>query len=108
MGKRPLMGEVAEKLASKLVITDDNPRNEDGEDIVQQILHGITSQDDVSVTRDRDKAIVHAISNAKKGDIVLVAGKGHENYQDVGGERTVFSDANHVRLAMQQRMKQLT
>ena len=105
MGKRPLMGEVAENLASKLVITDDNPRNENGEDIVQQILHGISDKNNVAVIRDRAKAISHAISNARKGDIVLVAGKGHENYQDMGGKRTVFSDANHVRLAMQQRLK---
>jgi len=105
MGKRPLMGEVAEKLASKLIVTDDNPRNENGEDIVQQILHGIDNQDKVSVIRDRAKAINYAISNARKGDIVLVAGKGHENYQDVGGDRTVFSDANHVRLALQQRSR---
>ena len=103
-GKRPMMGEIARAYANKLVITDDNPRNESGEEIVRHILSGIEESSDVTVIRDRAEAIRFAIANAGPDDIVLIAGKGHENYQDVGGHRTIFSDANQVRLALQQRM----
>ena len=102
-GKRPMMGEIARAYANKLIITDDNPRNESGEEIINHILSGIEESSDVSVIRDRAKAIQFAIDSARSEDIVLVAGKGHENYQDVGGRRTVFSDANQVRLALQKR-----
>lgn len=102
-GKRPMMGEIARAYANKLVITDDNPRNENGEEIVKHILSGIEESSDVTVMRDRAAAIQFAIEEAEPEDIVLVAGKGHENYQDIGGRRTVFSDANQVRLALQQR-----
>lgn len=102
-GKRPIMGEIAESLADRLVITDDNPRNEEGDEIVQHILSGMSKPELALVERDREKAIAHAIQNAKPGDVVLVAGKGHETYQDVGGSRLIFSDANQVRLALQNR-----
>jgi len=102
-GKRPMMGEIARAYANKLIITDDNPRNESGEEIVRHILSGIEESSDVSVIRDRAQAIQFAIDSARPEDIVLVAGKGHENYQDIGGRRTVFSDANQVRLALQGR-----
>lgn len=106
-GKRPMMGEIAMAYANKLIITDDNPRNENGEEIVRHILSGIEESSDVSVIRDRAQAIQYAIESAGPEDIVLVAGKGHENYQDIGGHRTVFSDANQVRLALQKRTEQL-
>ncbi|MBT4256170.1 MAG: hypothetical protein HOD87_08930 [Gammaproteobacteria bacterium] len=102
-GKRPLMGEVAEQNANKLLISDDNPRKEAGDKIVQHILSGINEPDKVLVIRDRAEAISYAIANAKHGDVVLVAGKGHETYQDVAGTKLIFSDANHVRLALQER-----
>ncbi|MFM1896709.1 MAG: hypothetical protein RLZZ385_1783 [Pseudomonadota bacterium] len=102
-GKRPMMGEIAEQLADRLVIADDNPRNENGEEIVQHILSGISDRSRVAVIRDRAAAIEQAILQAAPGDIVLVAGKGHENYQDVGGQRMLFSDASQVRLALQKR-----
>lgn len=102
-GKRPLMGEIAESLASNLIITDDNPRKEQGDRIAQHILSGIECPEKVKVIRDRAEAIDFAISNAAAGDIVLVAGKGHETYQDVGDVRTIFSDASQVRLALQRR-----
>lgn len=105
-GKRPMMGEVAETHADELVIADDNPRNEEGDEIVQHILSGITNKSDVTVMRDRAKAIAYAISHAASGDVVLVAGKGHETYQDIGGNRLIFSDANQVRLALQKRNKE--
>lgn len=102
-GKRPLMGEIAEELADALVIADDNPRTEQGDDIIQHILSGIRARERVTVIRDRAAAIDHAIRAAAPGDVILVAGKGHENYQDVGGQRMLFSDAAQVRLALRRR-----
>jgi len=102
-GKRPIMGEIAEAFADKVIIADDNPRNEEGDKIVEHIQSGMRSPEQAVVLRDREKAIAYAIGNAKPGDVVLVAGKGHETYQDVGGSRLIFSDANQVRLALQAR-----
>ena len=102
-GKRPIMGEIAETFADRLIIADDNPRNEEGDDIVQHILSGMSKPDEAVIERDREKAIAYAIANAEPGDVVLVAGKGHETYQDVGGSRLIFSDASQVRLALQAR-----
>lgn len=102
-GKRPLMGEVAEVYADHVIITDDNPRNEDGDAIINHVLSGIANLSKVSIERDRAAAISTAISAAKPGDVVLIAGKGHETYQDIGGEKLIFSDVNHVRLALQKR-----
>ena len=102
-GKRPLMGEIAEKHSSQIVITDDNPRNEGGDEIVQHILSGVRWKENIKIIRDRAKAISYAISQAKAGDVVLVAGKGHETYQDIAGIRNIFSDAKQVRVALQER-----
>ena len=104
-GKRPLMAEVAEELADFVVLTDDNPRNENPDDIIRQILLGFTDREGVLVERDRASAIAHAISAAAPGDIVLVAGKGHESYQDICGQRMAFSDTAQVRLALQKRSR---
>jgi UDP-N-acetylmuramoyl-L-alanyl-D-glutamate--2,6-diaminopimelate ligase len=97
------MGEIAEKHSSQIVITDDNPRNEGGDEIVQHILSGIRWKENIKIIRDRAKAISYAISQAKAGDVVLVAGKGHETYQDIAGIRNIFSDAKQVRVALQER-----
>ncbi len=102
-GKRPMMGEIAERYANNLIIADDNPRNEQGDEIVQHILSGVSNRSAVKVLRDRAEAISFAIEHANPGDIVLIAGKGHETYQDIGGNKLIFSDANHVRLALQKR-----
>jgi UDP-N-acetylmuramoyl-L-alanyl-D-glutamate--2,6-diaminopimelate ligase len=102
-GKRPMMGEIAEKYANHLIIADDNPRNEQGDKIVEHIMSGINDRSAVKVLRDRAAAIAFAIENAEPGDVVLVAGKGHETYQDIGGNRLLFSDASQVRLALQKR-----
>ena len=102
-GKRPIMAEVAEKYADHLVITDDNPRNESADDIVKQILLGLNDPEAIKVDRDRAAAISFAINHAKTGDVVLVAGKGHETYQELGGNRMSFSDVKQVRLALQER-----
>ena len=91
-GKRPLMGQVAERLADRVIVTDDNPRGEDPERIVADILSGMADRDAVQVERDRAAAIRQALDLAGPQDAVLVAGKGHEDYQLVGDERRPFSD----------------
>lgn len=105
-GKRPMMAEVAEQGADHLVITDDNPRLEDADHIIRQILLGLDDRDKAVVERDRASAIRKAVLAARPGDIVLVAGKGHENYQDVGGQRMAFSDVAQVRLVLNERAGQ--
>lgn len=102
-GKRPLMGEIAEQHADRLILSDDNPRREEGDRIIEHILSGIDDHGSVSVLRDRADAIASAIAEARSGDVVLVAGKGHETYQEIDGVRHLFSDASQVRLALQQR-----
>ncbi|MCG8414080.1 MAG: UDP-N-acetylmuramoyl-L-alanyl-D-glutamate--2,6-diaminopimelate ligase [Pseudomonadales bacterium] len=102
-GKRPLMGEIAEKFADRLILTDDNPRNEQGDLIIEHILSGMADKTAAMIERDRATAINLAIAQAKHGDVVLIAGKGHETYQEVNGVRQIFSDANQVRLAMKAR-----
>ena len=95
-GKRALMGDVAERLADRVIVTDDNPRGEDADRIVAMILRGIRRPERVLVERDRARAIDAAIEEAKAGDAVLVAGKGHEAFQIVGHERRTFSDREYV------------
>ena len=89
-GKRPLMGEIARRLADHAIVTNDNPRSEAPAQIVADITAGMGS--DAVVIEDRRAAIAHAVSVAGSNDIVLVAGKGHENYQIIGEQREVFSD----------------
>jgi UDP-N-acetylmuramoyl-L-alanyl-D-glutamate--2,6-diaminopimelate ligase len=96
-GKRALMGEAAERLADRVIVTDDNPRGEDADRIVAMILSGLRAPDRVRVERDRALAIGAAIDEARPGDAVLIAGKGHEDYQIVGGERRPFSDRDCLR-----------
>jgi UDP-N-acetylmuramoyl-L-alanyl-D-glutamate--2,6-diaminopimelate ligase len=95
-GKRPLMGEVAETLADRVVVTDDNPRHEDGDAIVAEILAGLREPGRAAVERNRARAIALAVGEARPGDIVLVAGKGHEPYQQIGDLRLPFSDREVV------------
>lgn len=91
--KRPMMGEIAGKLAAYTVITSDNPRTEDPKSIVDQIEEGIKkTKGKYTVIVDRAKAIDHAIRQAKKNDIVLIAGKGHETYQEINGVKKHFDD----------------
>ncbi|MCB1664205.1 MAG: UDP-N-acetylmuramoyl-L-alanyl-D-glutamate--2,6-diaminopimelate ligase [Pseudomonadales bacterium] len=105
-GKRPIMAEMAETYADRLIVTDDNPRRENADEIVRQILLGVEDTSRLIVERDRARAIETAIVQARAGDVVLVAGKGHENYQDVNGHKTVFSDVNQARLALAKRKQQ--
>ncbi len=103
VGKRPEMGAIAEALADRVVITDDNPRDEDGDAIVEQILAGLARPERATIERDRAAAIADAIAMAQPGDIVLVAGKGHEPYQEVAGVRRPFADAAIARSALERR-----
>ncbi|QNN45669.1 UDP-N-acetylmuramoyl-L-alanyl-D-glutamate--2,6-diaminopimelate ligase [Thermomonas brevis] len=92
-GKRPQMAAIAERLADRVIVTDDNPRNEDGDAIVRDIVAGFAEPARAVVQRDRAAAIAMAISAAGADDVVLIAGKGHEPYQDVGGVKHPFEDA---------------
>jgi UDP-N-acetylmuramoyl-L-alanyl-D-glutamate--2,6-diaminopimelate ligase len=103
VGKRPLMAAIAERGADLVIVTDDNPRGEDGDAIVADIRAGFAKPDAVSVQRDRAAAIARAIGEAGPGDIVLVAGKGHEPYQEVAGVRHPFDDTVVARDALARR-----
>jgi UDP-N-acetylmuramoyl-L-alanyl-D-glutamate--2,6-diaminopimelate ligase len=92
VGKRPMMGEVAARLADRLIVTDDNPRTEDPAKIVADIQRGIAANHDVLTEHDRAVAIRKALRSARDGDVVLIAGKGHEDYQIVGSEKRAFRD----------------
>jgi UDP-N-acetylmuramoyl-L-alanyl-D-glutamate--2,6-diaminopimelate ligase len=97
IGKRPLMGAIAERLADHVVLTDDNPRHEDATQIVMDILTGMENPDAVYVQRNRAEAIAQAVACSDPGDIVIVAGKGHEDYQQIGDRRLPYSDRDQVR-----------
>lgn len=101
-GKRPLMGEIAEQYADAVVITDDNPRSEDAAAIVSEIVSGISDRDNVVVIHDREAAIRSAVTAAGEGDVVLIAGKGHEAYQLVGEQKLPFSDRECVENVLQE------
>ena len=103
-GKRPLMGAAAARGAGRLFVTSDNPRGEDPHSIIDDILAG-TGGGRVDVEPDRRRAIRAAISDASPGDIVLVAGKGHEAWQEIDGERHPFDDARVARDALAERAR---
>ncbi len=98
--KRPLMAAVAEKNADQLVITSDNPRSEPALAIIAQMLQGLSRPQAVQVRDDRRAAIVHALHEAQPQDVVLLAGKGHENYQEIKGMKFVFSDRDQAQAAL--------
>jgi UDP-N-acetylmuramoyl-L-alanyl-D-glutamate--2,6-diaminopimelate ligase len=99
-GKRAPMGAAAGSHADRLVITSDNPRREDPAAIVADVAAGVRSRSNVDVIVDRAQAIAHALSAADARDIVLIAGKGHEASQDIGGVKRPFSDAEQARAAL--------
>ena len=100
-GKRPLMGSVAAALADQVIVTSDNPRSESPEAIIAEVLHGMNDAV-YQVQPDRAQAIKLAILSAQPGDIVLLAGKGHETYQEVAGVKQPFDDVEQARLALRQ------
>jgi len=91
-GKRPLMGAIAEQFSDYVFITSDNPRSEDPEKIISEILNGIEKKDQIKIVIDRFEAIKESIEFAKKEDIVLIAGKGHEDYQILKDKKIDFDD----------------
>ena len=101
-GKRPLMGRAAAEAADRIVVTSDNPRTEDPAAIISQILEGIPEEamDRVETVEDRREAIRRAVEQARTGDVVVVAGKGHEDYQIVGTRRYHLDDREEVRAAL--------
>jgi UDP-N-acetylmuramoyl-L-alanyl-D-glutamate--2,6-diaminopimelate ligase len=101
-GKRPEMGEIAARYADRIVVTNDNPRSEDPQKIVDEIVGGIGAHP-YDVVLDRREAIERAIFEAEPGDVVLVAGKGHEKYQIVAGVTQPFDDVETARLALRSR-----
>lgn len=101
--KRPLMGAIAEQYADRVVITDDNPRSEGAEAIVKDILAGVECREQIQVMHGRMQAVTSVIMQAENDDLVLIAGKGHEDYQLVGNRRLDYSDRETVaRLVGQQ------
>ena len=101
--KRPLMGALACRLADRVVVTSDNPRLEPPDFIISQILAGVIGHDEVDVIENRTDAVRHAIADADRRDVVLLAGKGHEDYQDVGGVRIAYSDIVEAAAALRLR-----
>jgi UDP-N-acetylmuramoyl-L-alanyl-D-glutamate--2,6-diaminopimelate ligase len=101
--KRPRMGEAATALSDFVIITSDNPRSEDPADIVSDIIHGL-KKTNYSVQHDRAEAIAEAVSMAREGDTVIIAGKGHEDYQESKGKRVHFSDKEVLRREIGKRL----
>ncbi|MEJ2620090.1 MAG: UDP-N-acetylmuramoyl-L-alanyl-D-glutamate--2,6-diaminopimelate ligase [Candidatus Thiodiazotropha sp.] len=99
-GKRPIMGEVAARLADLCYLTDDNPRSESSAEIIKQIRAGMADTNGVLVEADRGRAILQAVTAARPGDLVLVAGKGHEDYQLVADQVLHFDDREVVQSAL--------
>ncbi len=93
--KRPLMAEAAEKSSHGVIVTSDNPRSEEPDEIIKDILVGL-KKEPLLVEADREKAIKAGVKNLKEGDVLLIAGKGHEEYQEIKGEKHFFSDFSVV------------
>ncbi|MFN3360110.1 MAG: UDP-N-acetylmuramoyl-L-alanyl-D-glutamate--2,6-diaminopimelate ligase [Pseudanabaenaceae cyanobacterium] len=102
--KRPLMGEIAARLADRVIVTSDNPRTEEPQQILQDIQAGITDDHHVQYQIDRRQAILEAILTAEPGDTVVIAGKGHEDYQIIGTTKYPFDDRLEARRALRQRL----
>ena len=98
--KRPLMGAIAARLAQRVIITSDNPRHEAPEQILADIEAGIAADVQRTAILDRREALLQAVAEAGPRDVILVAGKGHEDYQEIAGERRHFSDVEESRLAL--------
>ena len=90
--KRPRMGAVAAKFADKIFVTTDNPRTESASAIIADILEGIPRSSQLNVIEDRAEAIVAAVKTTRRNDVLIIAGKGHETYQEINGKRTPFDD----------------
>lgn len=98
VGKRALMGEIAERLSDQVILTDDNVRTEKPIDIIRDILSGCVNSEQITVEHDRKTAIKKAASQANAGDMILVAGKGHESYQIIGNQTLAYDERRFVAL----------
>jgi UDP-N-acetylmuramoyl-L-alanyl-D-glutamate--2,6-diaminopimelate ligase len=98
-GKRPLMGAVASRHADRVIVTSDNPRGEQPESIIADVITGV--EGDYQTVPDRPEAVERAVREAAAGDVVLLAGKGHETYQEIGSERLPYSDAEQALRALE-------
>jgi len=98
-GKRPLMGQAAEKYADRIIVTSDNPRSENPERIIADILSGMTHPEKREVISDRREAIRFAVQSAQAGDCILIAGKGHELYQEINGIKRHFNEVQILKEA---------
>ena len=96
-GKRPIMAAIAEKYSDRVVVTNDNPRHEDPNAIIDDILKGFHQKERVIIQQDRSKAIQDVIQYASAGDCILIAGKGAETYQLIGDIKYPYSDMNQVK-----------
>ena len=107
IGKRPLMAQAAKRAADRIIVTSDNPRHEDPQEIALQVMAGLEDEDrnQCLLELDRAKAIALAIQKADSRDVILIAGKGHEDYQELAGVRYPFSDQKHALLALTQRSR---
>jgi UDP-N-acetylmuramoyl-L-alanyl-D-glutamate--2,6-diaminopimelate ligase len=101
--KRPLMAAAAEQYAQHIVLTSDNPRSEEPQTILNHMLAGLQNAAKTTVIVDRAQAIAQTVQHARVQDVVLVAGKGHEDYQEISGIKHPFSDVSHAREALAQR-----
>jgi UDP-N-acetylmuramoyl-L-alanyl-D-glutamate--2,6-diaminopimelate ligase len=95
--KRPVMGKIASKICDRLILTSDNPRTEDADKILAEIQKGVPAEGNYSIIKDRREAIFEALSSAGRGDIVVIAGKGHEDRQIIGDEAVHFDDREVAR-----------
>lgn len=95
--KRPIMASVAEKYANFVIITNDNPRFENPKNIINDIMKGFFKKNKVTTILSRKKAIIYSIKNSNKNDVILVTGKGHENYQIIGNKKVNFSDQKIIK-----------
>ena len=100
-GKRPLMGEVATRLADRVILTSDNPRSEDPHAIIEDIVAG--AHPNYAIEADRSSAIFKMLQSAAPEDVVLIAGKGHETYQEIGSRRLPFDDVQVAREGLRRR-----
>ncbi|MDX1353760.1 MAG: cyanophycin synthetase, partial [Thiomicrorhabdus sp.] len=104
-GKRPLMGQIAESLADEVVLTSDNPRDENPEQILMDIEEGLQNPELVHKEVDREKAILELLATVTAEDIVVIAGKGHEQYQEINGKKWPYSDQAVVQKWLEQKQK---
>ena len=106
--KRPLMGGIAARLADRVYVTSDNPRTEDPQSILDDVVVGVNANianKPMTIEGDRRKCIQKAIAEAQSGDTILIAGKGHEDYQIIGREKIHFDDREEASLALRDRQK---